>query len=288
MHITRREAGDWTELLIEGRLDGYWAEHLETGLADAVRGGHHRLRLDLSAVPFLSSAGIAVLVKFYKRLNAIHGALVVTAASPQVRTVLDMTRLTAMLVAAPEAAAPPTLTLGSAFVSRGVVCELFELDPAARMRCRGFAGSTPGRVARPAPVVPGIDDGPRHRCVRRRGRGDARRVPRGGRRRRLCPRRRHRGARLPRRLAVGGAGGAGDAVPRLRGCVRAALPLRRIARGYADPALPPRRALPGIRRRRGRRRGRGDGDERPRRRRAEACAGRRRRSLRVPGRYGRG
>jgi len=97
MEITRRVAEHWTELFIEGRLDGYWAEHLDAGLADVIRDGNHRLRLDLTGVTFISSAGIGVLVKFYKRLDAIKGTLVIVRASPAVLTVLDMTRLTALL-----------------------------------------------------------------------------------------------------------------------------------------------------------------------------------------------
>ena len=50
MEITRRAVEGWTELAIVGRLDGYWAEHLDAGLADAVREAHHKLRLDLSQV----------------------------------------------------------------------------------------------------------------------------------------------------------------------------------------------------------------------------------------------
>jgi len=139
MEITRRAVEGWTELAIVGRLDGYWAEHLDTGLADAVREGHHKLRLDLSNVSFVSSAGIGVLVKFYKRLDAIRGALVIVRASGPVRTVLDMTRLTAMLVDdTPDD--PGTLTLGSTVVRRGLVCELFELEAGARMRVRTIGG----------------------------------------------------------------------------------------------------------------------------------------------------
>ena len=139
MEITRRAVEGWTELAIVGRLDGYWAEHLDAGLADAVREGHHKLRLDLSNVSFISSAGIGVLVKFYKRLDAIHGALVIVRASGPVRTVLDMTRLTAMLVDdTPDE--PGTLTLGSTVVRKGLVCELFELEPGARMRLRTIGG----------------------------------------------------------------------------------------------------------------------------------------------------
>jgi len=138
VQITRRAGNDWTEVVIEGRLDGYWAEHLDAGLAEAVRDGQHRLRLDLAAVPFLSSAGIAVLVKYYKRLGAIHGALVIAAVSPQVKSVLDMTRLTSMLTTSTTSHAPQTLTVGAAFISHGVVCQLFEVQTDGRMRCRVF------------------------------------------------------------------------------------------------------------------------------------------------------
>ncbi len=154
MEITRRAVEGWTELTIVGRLDGYWAEHLDTGLADAVREGHHRLRLDLSSVSFVSSAGIGVLVKFYKRLDAIHGALVIVRASGPVRTVLDMTRLTAMLVDDTPSADPGTLTLGSTVVRRGLLCEVFQLEAGARMRVRAIGGehavgSPPDRLVPP-------------------------------------------------------------------------------------------------------------------------------------------
>jgi anti-anti-sigma factor len=143
MEITRRAAGGWTELVIVGRLDGYWAEHLDAGLTEAVRDGNHRLRLDLSDVSFLSSAGIGVLVKFYKRLVTIKGTLVIGRASPQVRTVLDMTRLSAMLVEQTASIEPATLTLGSTVVRKGVVCELFDLAPGARFRLTSIGGEHP-------------------------------------------------------------------------------------------------------------------------------------------------
>jgi len=140
--MSQRAADGWLQLVIAGRLDGYWAEHLEAGLADAIREGHHRLRLDLSSVSFISSAGVGVLVKFYKRLDAIKGVLVVERASGPVKAVLDMTRLTAMLVDdTPDD--PATLTLGTTAVRRGLVCEVFELDAAARMRVTAIGGGEP-------------------------------------------------------------------------------------------------------------------------------------------------
>ena len=54
MEITRSAGDNWTELAITGRLDGYWADHLDASLTETVRDGHHRLRLDLARVTFLS------------------------------------------------------------------------------------------------------------------------------------------------------------------------------------------------------------------------------------------
>src|SRR4029450_7543276 len=98
MEIRRQAGNGWLELIMEGRLDGSWAETVDAELAETVREGHHRLRLDLSGVRFISSAGIGVLVKSYNRLSAIKGRLVIAAASAEVRTVLEITRPAGVLM----------------------------------------------------------------------------------------------------------------------------------------------------------------------------------------------
>lgn len=98
MEVTKTQAGDALEVKVTGRLDGYWADHLSTALEQMIREGAHRLRMDLSGVSYMSSAGIGVLVKFYKQLAAIQGSLVVIRSSAQVRKVLELGKLTALLV----------------------------------------------------------------------------------------------------------------------------------------------------------------------------------------------
>jgi anti-sigma B factor antagonist len=77
MEITRTPTAGALELRISGRLDGYWADHLQHSLAETIREGHDRIRLELSNVSFMSSTGIGVLVTFYKQLQRIDGSLVV-------------------------------------------------------------------------------------------------------------------------------------------------------------------------------------------------------------------
>ena len=47
MEITKQSAGQFTELIIKGRLDGYWADHLTSALEEVVRGGADHVRLNL-------------------------------------------------------------------------------------------------------------------------------------------------------------------------------------------------------------------------------------------------
>jgi len=161
MEIVRSIVDGGVELTIEGRLDSYWAEHLDRGLGDTVRDGYDRLRLDLSRVTFLSSAGIAVLMKYFKQLRAIEGDLVVCSPSLQVQSVLDMTRLAALLVEAPDqtAARVAKRLEGSRIERDGMRLELFDLVDGAVLR-----GGPVGGVDPAAPFQTPIDRSTALRC----------------------------------------------------------------------------------------------------------------------------
>src|SRR5215510_897842 len=88
MEITRQQMGDVLELKIEGRLDGYWADHLLYALEDVIRGGARHLRLNLAAVTYLSSAGIRVLDRSHKQLSGVQGSFLVTDPSGSVWSIL--------------------------------------------------------------------------------------------------------------------------------------------------------------------------------------------------------
>jgi len=132
-------------LAVSGRLDGYWADHLDNALSEAVREGHHHLRVDLSQVTFLSSAGIAALMKFYKQLNRINGSFVVVNPSNSVRLVLEMTRLSAVLIApdTPLEATAVGSRAGQALEREGIVFEIFDSPEASGLRCSALGSDAP-------------------------------------------------------------------------------------------------------------------------------------------------
>lgn len=110
MELTQRPVGDRLELHINGRLDAYWAEHLDAELTELVRSGRHTLWLNMAQVGFLSSAGIRVLLSHAKQLTGLGGSLRVLEPSAQVREVLELSGLTALFSAPPESVEPPAAT----------------------------------------------------------------------------------------------------------------------------------------------------------------------------------
>jgi len=98
MEIHRHPRTDHLEIAVEGRLDGYWAQHLSSSIADVMREGTHAVRLNLSGASYISSAGVGVLVEMYKNFTAVNGSFTVVEPSKQVRQILEMVGLAGMLL----------------------------------------------------------------------------------------------------------------------------------------------------------------------------------------------
>jgi anti-anti-sigma factor len=107
MEILTQQLGDALEVKVKGRLDNYWTEHLQRSLEDVIREGAHSIRLNLSEISFLSSAGVGLLVKFHTQLRGMGGSFVITSPSERVKQVLDLCRLSTILLADRSPAAPP-------------------------------------------------------------------------------------------------------------------------------------------------------------------------------------
>jgi anti-anti-sigma factor len=73
MQIRTLPNRDFFEFQLSGRLDAESAPVLQQAIDDAIRQGIHSFILDLSDVNYVSSAGLAVLVKSHKQLQKIGG-----------------------------------------------------------------------------------------------------------------------------------------------------------------------------------------------------------------------
>ncbi|HXZ78356.1 MAG TPA: STAS domain-containing protein [Terriglobales bacterium] len=138
MQISEQQRGDVLELSIKGRLDNYWSEFLAQRLNTAVNDGALHLRLDLSDVNFLSSAGIGILMRVYRQLRAIHGTFVIDKASERVRSTLKLVALEPILFGDGKQAiaASATTAPNNTIETECGTVEVYNLSPTARMECR--------------------------------------------------------------------------------------------------------------------------------------------------------
>lgn len=152
MEITAERTGDLIELHVRGVLDSNWADPLENAIGEAVRGGSHRMLLNLQNVTYLSSAGISVLLRAHSQLQQIHGFFGVCDPSPQVRQVLRLTGLEQRLICDGETVRRSKGTMlvtarpDYRCVALGEVeFELYDQSPETPLKCRTFGNA--GRLA---------------------------------------------------------------------------------------------------------------------------------------------
>src|SRR6266700_1831217 len=155
MQITKQLRGETVELKVEGRVDGYWADHLAAAVDQEIRKGSHHIQLDLSRVAFLSSAGIGTLVRLYKDLKSIQGSFAVSNCSRNVLKVIQLSKLEDVLVAkampeslptneateSPKVEAPAPRAIRH-IESCGAIYEVYPLAPGSKLECRRLGNAS--------------------------------------------------------------------------------------------------------------------------------------------------
>jgi len=136
MEIVTQQVGEALEVKVRGRLDNYWTEHLRRNLEELIRGGAHGIRLNLSEISFLSSAGVGLLVLIHTQLKGIGGSFVVTSPSDRVKQVLDLCKLSTILLAEKSAVAPAVHKVEvRRFSTPAGSFEVMECAPAKNLTC---------------------------------------------------------------------------------------------------------------------------------------------------------
>jgi len=97
VEIVKERSGDYLDVRVSGRLDNHWSTPFDEAIEEMIREGAHHLRVDLTDVTYLSSAGIGALMKAYSDTTNLQGSFVISAASERVRTVLKMVALESLL-----------------------------------------------------------------------------------------------------------------------------------------------------------------------------------------------
>ncbi len=142
MEITTQLAGDLTEVLAVGRLDGYWADHLTRTLDELMRGGADRVCLRMERIDYVSSLGIRVLVSAYKKFKAVNGSFVIAGPTGNVLQVLELAGIVSLLTNAPAPAQPQARQAADPGapreLSRGAARYEIHALPGRGMSCSAF------------------------------------------------------------------------------------------------------------------------------------------------------
>lgn len=93
MDITTTENGSATVVAVTGELDVSTAPELEERLQQLIDGGSADLVVDLSAIDFLDSTGLGVMVKALKWAREAGGGLRVVATEERITKVFTITGL---------------------------------------------------------------------------------------------------------------------------------------------------------------------------------------------------
>lgn len=147
MEITTEKTPDLFIARLRGRLDSTWCPAVRDALTGYIKAGEHRIQLDMSAVDYISSTGLRVLLSTFKQLKAVNGRFSVAPASATVADTLNLAGMDMLLapVAPPPSAAPTPVPLaglvsaaaaplasapvGQPFSSAGLRGDVFTLPP---------------------------------------------------------------------------------------------------------------------------------------------------------------
>jgi anti-sigma B factor antagonist len=104
MTIEVVRTGDVTIASPKGDLNAMAAAEARRAFSRLITPRRNRMVLDLADVPYVDSSGLAAIVETMKQARTRGGDLKVCTLQPDVRSIFDMTRLTAVMEVHPSRA----------------------------------------------------------------------------------------------------------------------------------------------------------------------------------------
>ena len=150
-----RRADQIAELVLVGSLDSTWSAYLSDQIDEVIRAGALEVLIDMAGVSYLSSNGIAILIRHHRRMRKIGGRFRIVADSDAVGHVLRLSGVWAILheeTASPEL--PPRTVARCEPVERdGMTLQVFPRPDAGGTERLELLGD-PARLGRAAMTFP--------------------------------------------------------------------------------------------------------------------------------------
>jgi anti-sigma B factor antagonist len=93
LDVDTGQVGASSLLTLRGEIDVYTAPRLRQAIIDLVDGGAAHIIVDMSAVDFLDSTGLGVLVGGLKRVKVKDGSLSIVTSQDKILKIFDITGL---------------------------------------------------------------------------------------------------------------------------------------------------------------------------------------------------
>ncbi|HKC23551.1 MAG TPA: STAS domain-containing protein [Thermoanaerobaculia bacterium] len=103
MEMREERRGDALIVTPVGRLDTNTSDEFHAHLTSRLDGGVRKLVIDMSAIDYVSSAGLRVFLLAAKKLNDTGGKLALGGLNPSVRQVFSLSGLLAIFAVEPDA-----------------------------------------------------------------------------------------------------------------------------------------------------------------------------------------
>lgn len=104
MEITTRMQGDVTIVGVVGNLDSKSSPEAQRALDAILAGGGRKIAVDFTALDYISSAGLRVMLSVAKKLGSTGGALRTFGLNATVREVFDISGFSRILAVFPSEA----------------------------------------------------------------------------------------------------------------------------------------------------------------------------------------
>jgi anti-sigma B factor antagonist len=91
MNIQTTKSGNRVTLALSGRLDTLTQAELSGELEKVLASEKVNLVFEFSALDYISSAGLRVLLTAQKKINALAGTMKIVGARPEIKEIFEMT-----------------------------------------------------------------------------------------------------------------------------------------------------------------------------------------------------
>ena len=99
--LNQRPVANAHVLSVSGKIDARTMGDFESGIRALIDAGHFNIVIDFAEVPFISSAGLGILMSVIEEIHDGGGDMVLACVVPEVYRIFDLLEFTSLFTFAP-------------------------------------------------------------------------------------------------------------------------------------------------------------------------------------------